>query len=296
MIVGLELLLILSCFFAVLIYALRRASVDWHYRLRLICVFDMLEMQACPWRPTELFEVVLVERSPLPSDRSITFALFNRPDEITEFILDLPLGEHADLCGIWAATSTPLLYVDDENGRPCCMDPLTVLLVMSHHGQHRDQRTSHDEEQGDLPGAPSPTLHNEWTRSMNRKLNVPSLSSEGVKAATAVDGDVTDFVEKAGHFRIYLGAAPGVGKTFAMLDEGVRRHKRGTDVVIGFCECHGRPLTKEKMDGLEVVPRKIVAYRGTEFEEMDLDAVLARRPKLPWSMNSLTRMSWIGTK
>src|SRR5471032_1594883 len=81
-----------------------------------------------------------------------------------------------------------------------------------------------------------------------------------------------------GKFRIYLGAAPGVGKTFAMLDEGHRRSKRGTDVVIGLCECHGRQLTQERMDGLEVVPRKIVSYRGANFEEMDIDAVLARRP------------------
>ena len=99
-------------------------------------------------------------------------------------------------------------------------------------------------------------------------------------ALHSLENDVTDLVERAGHFRIYLGAAPGVGKTFAMLDEGHRRSKRGTDVVIGFCECHGRPLTQERMDGLEVVPRKIVTHRGAEFEEMDIDAVLVRRPKV----------------
>jgi two-component system sensor histidine kinase KdpD len=85
-------------------------------------------------------------------------------------------------------------------------------------------------------------------------------------------------VEAAGHFRIYLGAAAGVGKTFAMLNEGHRRSKRGTDVVIGFVESHGRRLTEECVDGLEVVPRKVVDYRGTRFEEMDLDAVLRRHP------------------
>ncbi len=83
-----------------------------------------------------------------------------------------------------------------------------------------------------------------------------------------------------GALRVYLGAAPGVGKTFAMLNEGRRRSDRGTDVVIGFVETHGRVLTAEQIGGLEVVPRRKIAYRGTEFEELDLDAVLARRPQL----------------
>jgi two-component system sensor histidine kinase KdpD len=81
-----------------------------------------------------------------------------------------------------------------------------------------------------------------------------------------------------GHLRIYLGAAPGVGKTFAMLNEGRRRHDRGTDVVVGFVETHGRPNTAAQLDGLEVMPRRQVEHRGTVFEEMDLDAVLAREP------------------
>lgn len=98
--------------------------------------------------------------------------------------------------------------------------------------------------------------------------------------ARATRSDATSVVEAAGHFRIYLGAAAGVGKTYAMLDEGQRRHGRGADVVIGFVECHGRNLTKERVEGLEVVPRKVVEYRGTRFEEMDLDAVLKRHPKV----------------
>src|SRR3954452_597002 len=72
--------------------------------------------------------------------------------------------------------------------------------------------------------------------------------------------------------------APGVGKTFAMLDEGRRRLGRGTDVVVGIVETHGRAHTGEQLEGLEVVPRTRLAYRGTTFEEMDLDAVLARHP------------------
>src|ERR1700736_4341564 len=81
-----------------------------------------------------------------------------------------------------------------------------------------------------------------------------------------------------GKLRIYLGAAPGVGKTFAMLDEGGRRKGRGTDVVVGYVETHDRPKTAAQIRDLEVVPRAELTYRGQTFEEMDLDAVLARRP------------------
>jgi two-component system, OmpR family, sensor histidine kinase KdpD len=90
----------------------------------------------------------------------------------------------------------------------------------------------------------------------------------------------SDAVGPTGRFRIYMGAAAGVGKTFAMLDEGWRRHRRGTDVVIGFVETHGRPRTAELIRDLEVVPRKVTTYRGTQFEEMDVDAVLARQPEV----------------
>jgi len=85
---------------------------------------------------------------------------------------------------------------------------------------------------------------------------------------------------RRGRLKVYLGAAPGVGKTYCMLDEARRRVARGADVVVGFAECHGRPLTEAMLDGLEVVPRARCAYRGGDFEEMDLAAVLARRPKV----------------
>ena len=81
-----------------------------------------------------------------------------------------------------------------------------------------------------------------------------------------------------GVLRVYLGAAPGVGKTFRMLEEGHRRRDRGTDVVVAFVECHGRPKTEALLADLEVVPRVRRTYRAAEFTEMDLDAVLARRP------------------
>jgi two-component system, OmpR family, sensor histidine kinase KdpD len=101
-----------------------------------------------------------------------------------------------------------------------------------------------------------------------------------VSEAAAAEEDPTDVVEAAGRFRIYLGAAAGVGKTYAMLSEGHRRLDRGADVVIGFVECHGRRLTEQFIEGLEAVPRKVVDYRGSRLEEMDLDAVLRRHPKI----------------
>ncbi|MFF4224125.1 ATP-binding protein [Streptomyces sp. L500] len=81
-----------------------------------------------------------------------------------------------------------------------------------------------------------------------------------------------------GNLRIYLGAAPGVGKTYAMLSEGHRRVERGTDVVVGFVEHHGRPRTEVMLHGLEEVPRRELVYRDSRFTEMDVDAILARRP------------------
>src|SRR5271165_6368714 len=83
-----------------------------------------------------------------------------------------------------------------------------------------------------------------------------------------------------GHLRIYLGSAAGVGKTYAMLGEGHRRAERGADVVVAFAEAHGRPHTSALLDGLEVTPRVRLEYRGSAFEEMDLAAVLARRPQI----------------
>ena len=83
-----------------------------------------------------------------------------------------------------------------------------------------------------------------------------------------------------GVLRVYLGSAPGVGKTFRMLDEGWRRRERGTDVVIGYVETHKRPLTDAQLRDLEVVPRITYEYRGAKFEEMDLEAVLARNPQV----------------
>ncbi|WP_051732030.1 ATP-binding protein [Kitasatospora phosalacinea] len=85
---------------------------------------------------------------------------------------------------------------------------------------------------------------------------------------------------RRGQLRVYLGSAPGVGKTYRMLDEARRRRDRGADVVVGFIECHGRQHTESMLQGLETVPRLTRTYRGGDFQEMDLDAILARRPQV----------------
>jgi two-component system sensor histidine kinase KdpD len=81
-----------------------------------------------------------------------------------------------------------------------------------------------------------------------------------------------------GIFKLFLGYAPGVGKTFSMLSEAIRRKSRGEDVVIGVVETHGRKGIAELAQQIDAVPRKKIEYKGTMFEEMDVDAILARRP------------------
>ncbi|MBB5156447.1 sensor histidine kinase [Saccharopolyspora phatthalungensis] len=83
-----------------------------------------------------------------------------------------------------------------------------------------------------------------------------------------------------GRLRVYLGAAPGVGKTYAMLCEGHRRLGRGTDVVVGFVETYDRPRTTELLEGLEIIPRRTLGYRDAVFTELDVDAVRARHPQV----------------
>jgi two-component system sensor histidine kinase KdpD len=85
---------------------------------------------------------------------------------------------------------------------------------------------------------------------------------------------------KRGELRIYLGAAPGVGKTYAMLGEAHRRLERGTDVVAAVVETHGRAKTAELLAGIEVIPPRHIDYRGTRFAELDVDAVLKRHPQV----------------
>jgi len=83
-----------------------------------------------------------------------------------------------------------------------------------------------------------------------------------------------------GKLKLFLGYAPGVGKTFAMLSEGIRRHSRGENVVIGIVETHGRKAIAELSQKLDLVPRQKLEYKGTTFEEMDVDAIIARGPQV----------------
>ena len=84
--------------------------------------------------------------------------------------------------------------------------------------------------------------------------------------------------KEGGTFKLFLGYAPGVGKTYNMLSEAIRRKSRGEDIVIGVVETHGRKGILELAEKLESLPRKKVEYKGTVFEEMDLDGILARKP------------------
>ena len=90
----------------------------------------------------------------------------------------------------------------------------------------------------------------------------------------------SDPEKQRGRFKVFLGYAPGVGKTFSMLSEGIRRRSRGEDVVIGIVETHGRPNTAELAAKLEQVPRRDIDYKGTLFTEMDVDGILARMPQI----------------
>jgi len=92
--------------------------------------------------------------------------------------------------------------------------------------------------------------------------------------------EVTAPEKKSGVFKLFLGYAPGAGKTYSMLSEAIRRQSRGEDVVIGVVETHGRKSTAELAARLETVPRKKINYKGTIFEEMDVDAILERRPQV----------------
>jgi two-component system sensor histidine kinase KdpD len=95
-----------------------------------------------------------------------------------------------------------------------------------------------------------------------------------------VSTDRPDYKKKRGELRIYLGAAPGVGKTFAMLGEAHRRLERGTDVVAAVVETHGRKKVAELLKGIEIVPPKFVEYRGKQFGELDVEAVRRRQPQV----------------
>src|ERR1700740_3595207 len=86
--------------------------------------------------------------------------------------------------------------------------------------------------------------------------------------------------DQSGRLKIFVGAAPGVGKTYEMLQSAHAKLKAGVDVVVGAVETHGRAETEALLRGLEVIPRRVIDYRGARLEEMDIDAILQRRPEL----------------
>jgi two-component system sensor histidine kinase KdpD len=115
----------------------------------------------------------------------------------------------------------------------------------------------------------------------------PAPRMQADKEASGFDTGTLEVIKakvahKRGRLKIFLGMAPGVGKTFTMLSEAHRRKSRGEDIVIGYVEGHARLETQELVYGLEVIPRKRIEYRGRVFEEMDTKAVIARHPE--WAL------------
>ena len=112
----------------------------------------------------------------------------------------------------------------------------------------------------------------------DRDLGVPppATTATGAQAAPEASG----YQHRRGRLRVYLGSAAGAGKTYTMLNEGHRRESRGTDVVVGYVETHGRLQTQAQLGDLEVMPRKQVTYRGVTLEEMDTEAIIARHPRV----------------
>src|SRR5579883_1755117 len=127
-----------------------------------------------------------------------------------------------------------------------------------------------------------------YTRGMMEKRPDPEelLTRYGLRdSESSAAGGARGVDEQSGHarrgrLRVYLGAAAGVGKTYAMLNEGLRRRQRGTDVVVGYVETHQRPQTQAQLRDLEIIPRRQILYRGVLLEEMDTQAILARRPQV----------------
>ncbi|MFL5591968.1 MAG: universal stress protein [Ktedonobacteraceae bacterium] len=108
----------------------------------------------------------------------------------------------------------------------------------------------------------------------------PAAPVPGTSARVAPQPAAEGYAHRRGRLRVYLASAAGAGKTYTMLNEGHRREERGTDVVVGYVETHGRTLTEAQIGDLEVIPRKKVTYRGVTLEEMDTEAITARHPKV----------------
>jgi two-component system sensor histidine kinase KdpD len=113
-----------------------------------------------------------------------------------------------------------------------------------------------------------------------RDSDLETPSSTTPEAGKQTSQQTGGYPHRRGRLRVYLGSAAGAGKTYTMLNEGHRRESRGTDVVVGYVETHGRIQTQAQLGDLEVIPRKKVTYRGVTLEEMDTEAIIARHPKV----------------
>ncbi len=108
----------------------------------------------------------------------------------------------------------------------------------------------------------------------------PAAPAPGTGARVAPQPAAGGYPHRRGRLRVYLASAAGAGKTYTMLNEGHRRESRGTDVVVGYVETHGRAQTQSQIGDLEVILRKKVTYRGVTLEEMDTEAIIVRHPKV----------------
>src|SRR5438552_11529558 len=135
--------------------------------------------------------------------------------------------------------------------------------------QHRPDKPHREEGRPD----PEELLRRYSLRDSDLGTPLPVETAQGAPRADSHQ-------RKRGRLRVYLGSVAGSGKTYAMLNEGHRRESRGTDVVVGYVETHGRAQTQAQLGDLEVIPRKKVTYRGVTLEEMDTEASIARHPRV----------------
>lgn len=142
-------------------------------------------------------------------------------------------------------------------------------------GKDQSARRQHGEDRPD----PEELLARYSLHDSDLAVTPLRLPSEANKLTSEETGS-GQYPHPRGRLRIYLASAAGAGKTYAMLNEGHRREGRGTDVVVGYVETHGRSQTQAQLGDLEVIPRKKVTYRGVTLEEMDTEAIIARHPQV----------------
>ena len=141
-----------------------------------------------------------------------------------------------------------------------------------------NEQPSNEEQREHEEGRPDP-------EELLRRYSLRDSDLEAPPSAIPASGEQTSpqtegYPHRRGRLRVYLGSVAGSGKTYAMLNEGHRRESRGTDVVVGYVETHGRSQTQAQLGDLEVIPRKKVTYRGVTLEEMDTEAIIARHPRV----------------